>query len=586
MSPVAALLPPFSDLLAFNAKAELIPCEHQARVAVLSNFTAEGLEPFLTFHCLKNGIRPAIALGGFDTVMQDLIEPSSPVHVPPADLVVLALLPEQLDPAYGTPGWRGAAALERLADLFRAAATHTGALLAVNTFIPPYDADCGIASGGELSERIQEVGALNRFIRDFVRENGTRFVLMDWERLARICGERDTVDYRFWYMSKAPFRQPFLNLCALEIVKVLRALQGEARKCLLLDCDNTLWGGVVGEIGLPGIALNPHSYPGNVFYDFQKQVLRFHERGVLIALVTKNNEDDVWEVLDRHPDCLIRRGHLAAWRINWDNKAQNIASIAAELNIGSDSMVFLDDSAMECDLVRTMLPEVEVLQVPANLSLFPRLLSRDGLFDTLATSAEDRKRSSLYRSEAERTRARLEFASADQYLASLGLVVTIRPAREEDAARVSQLTQKTNQFNLTIRRYSAARIEDFSRSGDAAVFSLQVSDRFGDSGLTGVLIALREGKLGRIDTFLLSCRVLGRNLETTFLERCLTLLEERWDVSEWLSEYIASPKNAQTADFYLKAGFTPLRTDAAGTSYRCDARVRTAQPVPYITVKE
>jgi FkbH-like protein len=586
MSAVDAILPSFADLLAFNAGAERLPCGHGIRVAILSNFTAEGVEPFLTFHCLKNGIRPAIALGGFDTVMQDLIGPTSLVHDPPAELVVLALMLEQLDPAYGEPDWRGAGAIERLSDLFRAAAAHTQALVAVHTFIAPFDADLGIAGGAELSERIQEVGAVNRFIRDFVLDNAARFILLDWERMARICGERDTMDYRFWYLSKAPFRPPFLNLWALEIVKVVRVLKGKAKKCLLLDCDNTLWGGVVGEAGLSGIALDRHSYPGNVFHDFQKQVLRFYQRGVLIALVSKNNEEDVWEVLDRHPDCLIKREHLAAWRINWGNKAQNISSIAEALNLGTDSMVFLDDSPMECELVRTMLPEVEVLQVPGNLSTFPRLLSRDGLFDTLALSAEDRKRSSLYRAEAERSQARLEFATPDQYLASLGLVATIRLAREEDAARVSQLTQKTNQFNLTTRRYSSARIESFSRSCDAAVFSLQVSDRFGDSGLTGVLIALREGKVGRIDSFLLSCRILGRNLETVFLDRCLALLGERWGVSEWLSEYVASQKNGQTADFYARAGFTPLQTGAAGTSYRCDARQRAAQPVSYITVKE
>jgi FkbH-like protein len=233
-----------------------------------------------------------------------------------------------------------------------------------------------------------------------------------------------------------------------------------------------------------------------------------------------------------------------------------------------------------------MLPDVTVLQVPAKLYLLPRLLARDGLFDTLAVSAEDRNRSAMYSAEAQRKQAAVAFGSVEEYLASLELVATIRQAREEDVARIAQLTQKTNQFNLTTRRYSSAQIEAFCRAGDAAVFSLNVRDRFGDSGLTGVLIAFREGNAARIDALLLSCRVLGRNLEMVFLNRCLARLTERWHVSEWLAEYIPSRKNAQTADFYGKAGFSVAGTGATATTYRCAAGQTACWPLSYITVKE
>ncbi len=586
MTSGSETLPSFSEILAFNAGAAEMHCDHDVSVTFLRNFTIEGVEPFLTYHCLKSGIRPAISFGGFDTVLQDLIEPLPHEHGHPADIVVLALVLEQIDPACGEPGWRASGAIERLRALFQAAAAQTVSLLAVNTFIPPYDTDFGIAAGTGLSSPDSEVAALNRFIREFVLEHRTRFILLDWERMAMICGEQETVDYRFWYMSKAPFKQPFLNLYALEILKAVRDLKGRSRKCLLLDCDNTLWGGVVGEDGLAGIHLDRHSYPGNIFYDFQKQVLRLHDRGVLLALVTKNNQDDVWEVLERHPDCLIRCGHLAAWRINWSDKADNIRSIAEELNLGLDSFVFVDDSPVECDLVRAMLPEVAVIQVPAKLYTFPRLLSRAGLFDTLTVSAEDRCRSAMYRAEGERKLAEGGFASREEYLATLGMVATIRQAGEEDLERMAQLTQKTNQFNLTTRRYSAARIGAFIRAADAAVFSLSVSDRFGDSGLTGVMIAFRDGEVGRIDSFLLSCRILGRNLESVFLDHCLALLRDRWTVSEWVAEYIPSRRNVQTAAFYDTAGFSADRADPARTVYRCDAARRVSRTIAYITVKE
>jgi FkbH-like protein len=394
------------------------------------------------------------------------------------------------------------------------------------------------------------------------------------------------MDYRFWYMSKAPFKQSFLNLYALEVFKIVRALKGKIKKCLLLDCDNTLWGGVVGEDGISGISLDRHSYPGNVYYDFHKQILRLHDRGVLIALVSKNNEEDVWEILERHSDCLIKRKHLSAWRVNWNDKAENIRSIAAELNLGIDSFVFVDDSPVECDLVRGLLPDVSVIQVPSKLYLLPGVLARDGLFDTLVLSAEDRIRSAMYQAETLRKQAEGTFTTLEEYLTTLGLEATIHLARLDDLARIAQLTQKTNQFNLTTRRYSVAQIEAFHHSSNAAVFSLNVSDRFGDSGLTGVLIALREGTVGKIDTFLLSCRVLGRNLETVFLDRCLVMLQKCWGVSKWFAEYIPSPKNGQTADFYSRVGFTVIQEDSAVKVYQSNSDQRQSLEISYISVKE
>jgi FkbH-like protein len=574
-----------ADILAYNQSGVELPRGHDVSVFILRNFTIEGIKPLLVFHCLKNDIRPTVSFGEFDNVLQELIEPDSSVHRESADIVVLSLMLEGLDPSYGEPGWKPSQALERLKTIFEVALS-TEFLFAVNTFIPPYDPDYGIAGTAELSERINEVATINHFIRSFVAKNSTRFILMDWERIARICGESETMDYRFWYMSKAPFKQTFLNLYALEILKVVRALKGKSKKCLLLDCDNTLWGGVVGEDGLSGIRLDRHAYPGNIYHDFQKQVLRLHERGVLLALVSKNNEEDVWEVLDHHPECLIKRKHLTAWRINWDAKVRNIEQIALELNIGIESFVFVDDSSTECELVRKMLPQVMVVQVPTKSHFYPRILARDGLFDTLSLSTEDRNRSNMYQEEAQRKQAEREFTSVDGYLASLELVATIRSVAPEDVSRIAQLTQKTNQFNLTTRRYSAAQIEAFARDDDSAVFSLSVRDRFGDSGVTGVLIAFREGDIARIDSLLLSCRVLGRNLETVFLDTCLGRLQQRWMAKEWEAEFLPSKKNSQTSDFYDRAGFTPVRSDSTGVLYRASADQLVNREILYVTVKE
>ncbi len=387
----------------------------------------------------------------------------------------------------------------------------------MNTFVPPYYSDFGISSAKDLSSHHNEVLQLNQLIREYVLSNSARFVLVDWERFVRLLGAGESMDYRFWYMSKAPFKKAFLDLYALELVKMARALKGKSKKCLILDCDNTLWGGVIGEDGLQGIKLDRHSYPGNIFYEFQKSILRLHDRGVLIALCSKNNEQDVWDVLEGHPDCLLKREHLSAWRVNWSDKASNISDLAAELNLGLDSFVFVDDNPVECGLIQDMLPEVTVLQVPDKLYTYPQLLKCDGLFDTLSFSTEDRQRSQMYRDESNRKHEQAKFETLDQYLASLSLSIKVHPAKEDEVPRVAQLTQKTNQFNLTTRRYSEAKISGLSKDPEWTVMSLFVRDKFGESGLTGVLIAHKDGDVGIIDSLLMSCRILGRNIEKAFV---------------------------------------------------------------------
>ena len=579
-----AALPVLTEVLAYNADRRLLACDSEVRIAFLRNFTIEGLEPYLTFHCLKNGIRPNISFSGYDTMHQELLDPSSYLHGEQTDLIVLSLVLETLDAGYGEPGWRCESAKARIRELFETVAAQTASLIAVNTFIQPFDR--GIASTAGIPEGADEVSHLNRFIRDFVEEHKTRFFVTDWERSLQICGEQEAIDYRFWYMSKALFKHQFLDLYALDIFKIVRALKGKAKKCLLLDCDNTLWGGIAGEDGLSGIRLDPHTYPGNVFYDFQKKVLRLHERGVLLALVSKNNEEDVWEILDRHPYCVLKREHLSAWRINWADKASNIRSLSDELNLGLDSFVFVDDNPVECEFVRTTLPDVTVLQVPAKLYLFPRILSREGIFDTLSVTDEDLSRSELYRAEARRKQVAASCGTLDEYLATLDLVALISEAKEENFERVAQLTQKTNQFNLTTRRYSATQIREFACDKDCAVYILSVRDRFGDSGLTGVLIARREGTAASIDSFLMSCRVLGRNLEVVFLDHCLTKLEQKWAPSEWRAEYRPTRKNAQTSNLYPQAGFTTQSDDDTVTTFRCEIARRYNRPISYITVED
>lgn len=560
--------------------------DHSVRICFLRNFTVEGVEPFLKYHCYHAGIRPELSFGNYDMIRQEILEETSHIYSRSPDIIVLSLLLEQLDPEYLGGEWRCDRIVRELESLFTSLAEKTSALLAVNTFVPPFESESGITNHHRATDKISEVAKVNQAVKAFVEGNSSRFLLMDWEQLVRIHGEEGSMDYRFWYMSKAPFKRQFLNSYAWEITKVVKALKGKAKKCLVLDCDNTLWGGIVGEDGIQGIKLDRNSYPGNVYYDFQRTILTLHERGVLIALCSKNNEEDVWEVLEAHPQSLLKREHITAWRINWDDKATNFRSLATELNLGLDSFVFVDDNPTECELVATTLPEVTVIQVPQKLYTYPGILLREGLFDTLTVSSEDRNRARMYQAEAQRKNAAEHYENIEQYLSSLQLVATIHEAKKEEVARIAQLTQKTNQFNLTTRRYSEGEISQFSMRQDSVVFSLSVTDKFGASGLTGVMIIVRDGGQARIDSFLLSCRILGRNLESVFLHHCLRSLAACWGVKEWLGEYVPTRKNRQVENFFERMGFVLIEESDTSKKYALNEDARHYSAVPYIKIEE
>ena len=557
----------------------------EASLVFLRNVTMEGIEPFLKYRLLKSGIRPRLTFGGYGSVRQDLVGPQSPVVMAKPDILVLCLMLEELDPSYGLPGWNGMRAREELEDLFDAIAASGVSIVAVNTFIPPFRSETGFQlpkAGANLSD---EVARLNQFIRQQVRDRSPRFCLIDWERLVRQHGETESMDYRYWYMSKAPFKRTFLDSVARELTNIVRALKGLAKKCLVLDCDNTLWGGVMGEDGIDGIRLDGHDYPGKAYYDFQKSVLQLAERGVLVVLCSKNNEADVLEVLDNHPWCLIKRSHLSGYRINWEDKATNIAGLAEELNLGLDSFVYVDDNPAEVELVRQVLPQVTALLVPEKLYTYPALLLHGGWFDTLTVSQEDRQRAALYQGEVQRKAERNLHVDLDAYLASMEIEADVHRATAGEVARVAQLTQKTNQFNLTTRRYSDHDIEALRSGADSAVFTLTARDRFGVLGLVGVLVMRKEGDHAVFDTLLMSCRVLGRGLETAFVLECMEQAREQWGLRSWSAEYVPTPKNGQVATFWDGFGFALSTQDKGVKRYRLDAPAAAAPMPVYLKIR-
>ena len=560
--------------------------QNNLKIGFLRNYTIEGIEPFLKLHLYNAKINPQVLFGGYDTVIQEILDPDSHIYKTQFDVITLSLVIENFDTDFESLYWTSNESIKKIDECFNLLFQKTNSIIIVNTFIPPFYNPIGITNSDSIPDKINEVSKINQHIREYVRQHRAQFFLVDFERIIRLLGEEKTIDYRFWYTSKALFKKDFLNAYAQEIVKIAKALKGRTKKCLVLDCDNTLWGGIIGEDGISGIKLDKHIYPDKLYYEFQQNVINLHERGIIIALCSKNNEEDVWEILDNHPSCLLKRRHVAAWRINWDDKSSNIKSIANELNLGIDSFVFVDDSPLECELVKKMLPDVTVLQVPQKLYTYPKILLHDGWFDTLHISEEDKNRTQMYKADNLRKIDEKSYGNIDEYLSSLDITAIVHEVTDSEIVRVAQLTQKTNQFNLTTRRYSEPDINGFVEDPLTAVFSLTVKDKFGDSGLTGVLIAYRNKDRVTIDNMLLSCRILGRKIEIAFVDYCLRYLVKKWDCIVFEAEYIPSPKNKQTLDFWLNFGFKEIKNDNDGKRYLLNFNEYKKHNIGFISIED
>jgi len=360
-------------------------------------------------------------------------------------------------------------------------------------------------------------------------------------------------DRRFYYSAGSAISLPFTRMLSEEYLRYILPIKSKNKKCLILDLDNTLWGGVAAEEGLSGIKLDP-SGPGRAYYDFQKEILNLYKKGILLAVNSKNNADDVSDILDNHPYMLLRKKHFSAVKINWQDKASNMREICEDLNIGLDSLVFFDDSPLERDYVKSELPCIKVVNVPEDASRYADVLKNLVDFETLIITAEDLKRNNLYESGKKRSEYMTGFKNMDAYLAGLDINLTIGYAQEFTIPRITQLIMKTNQFNMTTRRYNLQEIKSMVSSDKYAVISCSAADRFGDYGIIGACIVYVDSGEALIDTFLLSCRALGRNIEKAFLYAVVRILREK-GFKKIRSIYIKTSKNLQNIDFYPRAGF-------------------------------
>lgn len=419
----------------------------------------------------------------------------------------------------------------------------------------------GAGSAVSLTSGVELMAAVSDYNAALVRAEKAypNVKLIDIREFTRQYPEKEVFDWKYWFISQMGMNPVLAKPFADWFARKLDEMALKRKKCLVLDLDNTLWGGVLGEDGIEGIQLSG-DYPGKAFHIWQEALLELGRSGVILAICSKNNEADVLEVWEKNPYMVLKKEAFATWRINWADKATNLKELADELNIGLDSFVFVDDNPAERELIRQALPMVEVPEFPAQPYGLPAFFKElvEKYFRVYSVTKEDKEKTEQYRANAQRAQARRNFVDYDAFLKSLDIRITLEAADEFNVPRIAQMTQKTNQFNLTSRRYTDADVRSFMQAG-WKIWCMDVADRFGDNGITGCIMV--NGNT--IDTFLLSCRILGRGIEDAFIKKILSVLRDG-GMETIKAEYVPSAKNAQVKDFYERCGFSLLTEDEDG----------------------
>lgn len=547
------------------------------RLGIVHTYTSDLLDAWLDLAAALQGLDLRTYHAPYGLSPHEA-EASSGLVAHKPDVTLLLLRREELHPELTKPLVRfdrpqqetiAAESLERLRDVVsRFRAQKVGQI--VLTILPPArSAELGIYDAQ--SERSESAwwANLKARIGQYLRESSQAALFLDLDDVLQQVGRSAFFDPRLWYSARFPFGPEAAREIARRVIGIGAIIKLPKAKVIVVDADNTLWGGIVGEDGIHGIALGP-DYPGNAYVDFQRRLLDFQQRGFILALCSKNNPADVDQVLKEHPHQLLRDEHFAARRVNWLPKSSNLQALAEELNVGLDSFVFVDDSDHECAAVRQALPQVEVIQAPAQPVQLPGCLDSVARLEVLSLTAEDLVKTELYAQERRRreSKEQAEQGGGDSrdYLLSLGMKMSVGLNDAAPLARLAQLTKKTNQFTLTTRRYNEQQVQEFIQSKDWLVAHFSLADTFGDSGIVGLaLIHVVTPERAEIDSFLMSCRVIGREAESAFLHTLLRRLAEA-GVKEVVGSYIPTPKNVLVENFLPEQEFEKC----ADGSYRRD----------------
>ncbi len=540
----------------------------KVRLAVLGSSTLMHLLPAIRVAGLRRGIWIDTYENDYGQYLQELSDCDSPLHEfePTAILIALDAYHLTAGMTSGLDAEGADAALQemkgRIRETWRLAREAFRCPIIQQAVLPVHLSVLGNNEHRLPGSRAHFVARLNDAIRTMAEEDGVDILAID-DRAARD-GIGKWHDTALWHRSKQEVAPTASPLYGDLVGRWLAAKQGRSFKCLVLDLDNTVWGGVIGDDGLEGIALGQGSPLGEAYVAFQEYARELSRRGIILAVCSKNDEANAVEPFEKHPDMVLKRGDIACFVANWSNKADNIRLIAQELNIGIDSLVFIDDNPFERNLVRQELPMVAVPEVSDDPTGYPVALSDAGYFEGLSVTDEDRERTSQYQGNKARDALKAAVTDLPSYLRGLEMELVWKRFDKIGLQRIVQLINKSNQFNLTTRRYTEEDVVAVMADPDAFGLQLRLTDRFGDNGIIAIIIGrLQADKDLYIDTWLMSCRVLGRQVEPTTLN-LIAQQAAKLGAKRLVGEYIPTKKNAMVKDHYVKLGFTVTETDPAG----------------------
>jgi FkbH-like protein len=556
----------YTELMRESKRWDYSSCHKTMRLAILSDAAVPQLVPLLRVLLARKGVRAEIYLAEYDSIELEVFNAESGLYEFAPDAVIIlnslgALRLKYHRDVAGRAQFSEAVAAHTAAvwDAFR---THSSAVIIQSNYVLPYERHFGNFDHKVPEAFYPTVLRLNAAISTMTHDRA-HVLINDVEALASYVGRKHWCDERLWTLAKAFCALEHLPLVARNVADIVLANRGYVVKCVVVDLDNTLWGGVIGDDGLEQIAIGPFG-DGEPFHRLQHYLLELKRRGIILSVCSKNDHATAMEPFQRHPEMVLRQEDIAVFVANWNPKPDNIRYIKEQLNIGFDSIVFLDDSVFERQLVRQTLPEVIVPELPEDPADYVRVLSELNLFEVTSFSEEDRRRADLYRENASRQSLRASFSDITEYLRSLDMQVTLRRFDTFHLPRIAQLLQRSNQFNLTTRRYTLGECEAMMANGGACLpLYVSLRDKLGDNGLISVVILKPRAPVLDIDTWLMSCRVLGRGVEQ-YAMNWVVAFARAHGYQTIVGTYIPTAKNAMVKEFYAQFGFERVEERADG----------------------
>lgn len=552
------------------------------RVTVLSNVIVNSIKELLEYILHINQINPIVELGNYDNVLQDSAKCTD------SNLIIIFYNTQNIvgsmssffedipDEAYNNIKEKVCSEIDIIFENLKNSPSVIFNLFSTEDFETSF----------LLKSKIELlIFELNEYLN---KKKPINVTLVDIDKVISHIGIKQAIDARLYHSSKAPYTLALLKNYVSAIEPIILRNTGKLKKAIIFDCDNTLWKGILWEDGPDNIDMSVSSHEGSIYNTIQRIAVFLSNHGVIVGLCSKNNEPDIFEVFTKHPDIILKNDFITISKINWEDKATNLRSIASELNIGLDSIVFVDDSAFEINLIKEQIPEILTLQVPTAIYEYPNFLLKNVYkYFNLSENSEDSKKTEIYKQQFIRKNFKKEFATLDEYLSSLNISLSIFIDELSLIPRIAQLTQKTNQFNLTTKRYTENQILNFMNNSEDHVFAISVKDKFGDNGLTGVCIIRKNPENNSdaiIDTFLMSCRIIGRNIEFAIMDFILHWLTNHNYISS-SAEFILTKKNIQVECLYDELGFSFISSTEGSKKYSLKLSDYNKEKIKYITVE-